>query len=188
MSTVQLEAQRRDDFGKGAARRLRGSGRVPAVVYGAGEDTVTLSLNAHDLMQALRQPKVVLEITLDGDTVMAAPRDVQRHPIKPVIEHVDLIRLSRREVRERLVMGQAMVRAEEVAVELELDPVAVAEIVAELLGDEDNDMSADDAIASAVAQVQETLKAQAEAAAAEAAAEDAAEAAEAAESDEGEEG
>ena len=112
-----------------------------------------------------------------------APRDVQRHPYKPIIEHVDLVILSRREVRERLVLGQALAKAEAVAVELELDPVAVQEAVGELLADEENDYDADQAIEAAVAQVQETMKAQAEAAAAAAAAEAAAAEAEAAEGD-----
>lgn len=173
MSQVKLAGEARSDFGKGAARRLRGTGRVPAVIYGSASEHVALSLDAHDLMLALKQPKVVLEVSLDGATHMVAPRDVQRHPIKPIIEHVDLVVLSRREVRERLVLGQAMVKAEAVAIAAELDPVAVAEIVSNLLTDEDNDMEADEAIAAAVEQVQAIAKAQAEEAAAAAAAEDA---------------
>ena len=68
-------------------------------------------------MMALKQPKVVLEIALEGGTHVVAPRDVQRHPYKPIIEHVDLVILSRREVRERLVLGQALAKAEAVAVD-----------------------------------------------------------------------
>ena len=174
MSTVKLTAEARSDFGKGAARRLRRDGRVPAVIYGTSADTITVSLDAHDLGQALRQPKVVLEVALADATHMVAPRDVQRHPYKPVIEHVDLVVLSRREVRERLVLGQAMVKAEQVAVELELDPAAVQTAVSDILADEENDYDADQAIEVAVEQVKEAMKAQAEAAAAAAAAEDAA--------------
>lgn len=185
MTQVQLTAEARSDFGKGASRRLRATGRVPAVIYGSAADTTTVSLDAHALMMALKQPKVVLEIALEGGTHVVAPRDVQRHPYKPIIEHVDLVILSRREVRERLVLGQALAKAEAVAVELELDPVAVQEAVSELLADEDNDYDADQAIEVAVAQVQETMKAQAEAAAAAAAAEAAAAEAEAAADTEG---
>lgn len=184
MSTVKLTAESRSDYGKGAARRLRRDGRVPAVIYGTAAETITVSLDAHDLGQALRQPKVVLEVALAEDTHMVAPRDVQRHPFKPIIEHVDLVVLSRREVRERLVLGQAMVKAEQVAVELELDPVSVQTAVSELLADEENDYDADQAIEVAVEQVKEAMKAQAEAAAAAAAAEAAA--AEAAETEGGE--
>ena len=187
MSTVKLTAEARSDFGKGAARRLRRDGRVPAVIYGTSAETITVSLDAHDLGQALRQPKVVLEVALADATHMVAPRDVQRHPFKPIIEHVDLVVLSRREVRERLVLGQAMVKAEQVAIELEIDPVSVQTAVSEILADEENDFDADQAIEAAVAQVQEAMKAQAEAAAAAAAAEEAA-AEEAAEGEGGEGG
>ena len=186
MSQVKLAAEARTEFGKGASRRLRATGRVPAIIYGPTSDTVTLSLDAHDLAQALKQPKVVLEVSLDGATHVVAPRDVQRHPFKPIIEHIDLVVLSRREIRERLVLGQAMAKAEEIAVERELDPVAVQNAVSEILADEENDYDADQAIEAALAQVEEALKAQAEAAAAAAAAEDAAEAAEASEDEGGE--
>lgn len=174
MSQVKIDAEPRTEFGKGAARRLRATGRVPAVIYGTGTEVTHLSLDAHDLMMALKTPKVVLEVTLGSDTHTVAPRDVQRDPIKLVFEHVDLVVLSRRELRERLVLGQAMAKAEVVAVEEELDPVAVATAVSEILSDEDNDLDADAAIAAAVEQVREAMKAQAEAAAAAAAAEEAA--------------
>ena len=85
MTQVQITAEARNDFGKGASRRLRAAGRVPAVIYGANSENVTLSLDAHDLMMALKQPKVVLEVALDGATHTVAPRDVQRHPYKPII-------------------------------------------------------------------------------------------------------
>lgn len=175
VSQVKMSAESRTEFGKGAARRLRRDGRVPAVIYGGDTEVIHLSLDAHDLMMALKQPKVVLEIALaDSPAQMVAPRDVQRDPIRSTFEHVDLVVLSRREVRERLVLGQAMAKAEQVAIEEELDPVAVATAVSEILSDEDNELEADDAIAAALEQVREAMKAQAEAAAAAAAAEDAA--------------
>ncbi|MCB0914340.1 MAG: 50S ribosomal protein L25 [Actinobacteria bacterium] len=190
MTQVKLAAEPRTEFGKGFSRRLRAAGRVPAVIYGAGTDTITLSLDAHDLMLALKQPKVVLEVALEGAQHTVAPRDVQRHPFKPIIEHVDLVVLSRREIRERLVLGQAMAKAEEVATERELDPVAVQNAVSEILADEENDFDADQAIEAALVQVEEAMKAQAEAAAAAAAAEEAAaeEAGEAGEAEGGDSG
>ena len=94
--------------------------------------------------------------------------------------------LTRRELRERLVLGQAMAKAEEIAVERELDPVAVQNAVSEILADDENDFDADQAIEAALVQVEEAMKAQAEAAAAAAAAEDAAASEEA--SEEGAEG
>jgi large subunit ribosomal protein L25 len=179
MTQVKIAAAPRTEYGKGVSRRLRATGRVPAVIYGPSAETITLSLDAHDLMLALKQPKVVLEVALDGQTHMVAPRDVQRHPFKPIIEHVDLVLLSRREIRERLVLGQAMAKAEEIATERELDAVAVQNAVSEILADDENDFDADQAIEAALAQVEEAMKAQAEAAAAAAAAEAAQEAEEA---------
>ncbi len=174
MTQVKISAEPRTQFGKGFSRRLRAAGRVPAVIYGTTSQTIPLSLDAHDLMLALKQPKVVLEVALDGDTHAVAPRDVQRHPYKPIIEHVDLVVLSKREIRERLVLGQAMAKAEEIATEREIDPIAVQNAVSELLADEENDFDADQAIEVALVQVEEAMKAQAEAAAAAAAAEEAA--------------
>lgn len=174
MTQVKISAEPRTQFGKGFSRRLRAAGRVPAVIYGPTSQTITLSLDAHDLMLALKQPKVVLEVALDGDNHTVAPRDVQRHPYKPIIEHVDLVLLSKREIRERLVLGQAMAKAEEIATERELDPIAVQNAVSEILADEENDFDADQAIEAALVQVEEAMKAQAEAAAAAAAAEEAA--------------
>lgn len=178
MSQVTLTAENRSDYGKGAARRMRRAGRVPAVIYGGDANTLTVSLDAHDLMLALKVPKVVLEVVLDDSSHLVAPRDVQRHPFKPIIEHVDLVVLSRREVRERLVLGQAMAKAEQVALAEDLEPVTVQTYVSELLADEDNDYDADQAIEKAIERVREEAKAQAAAAAAAAAAEDAAAAAE----------
>lgn len=186
MTQVKLAAEPRTEYGKGVSRRLRATGRVPAVIYGHSAETITLSLDAHDLMLALKQPKVVLEVALEGETHTVAPRDVQRHPFKPIIEHVDLVLLSRREIRERLVLGQAMAKAEEIASERELDAVAVQNAVSEILADDDNDYDADQAIALALEQVEEAMKAQAEAAAAAAAAADQASAAEGAEDGSGE--
>lgn len=181
MSAVKLTSEPRDKFGKGAARQMRRDGRVPAVVYGGDADVQHVSLDSHDLMMALKVPKVVLEVEIGDGSIFTAPRDVQRDPIRPIIEHIDLVVLSQREVRERLVVGQAMVKAEAAALEAELEPVAVSELVAQYL---DEGMDPDPAIEKAIADIQEQQKAQAEAAAAAAAAEDAA-AAEAVEGGEG---
>lgn len=172
MAEIRLAAQPRDDFGKGASRRLRRDGGVPAVLYGDGEAPRHLSLDGHDLNQALKQPKVILEIELDGDVIPTAPRDVQRHPVKHNLWHIDLIVLDRAALKARQVEAEAVLRAEEAAVEHELDPVLVAEAVSALIAE-----GADPAgvVEQALEQVKADLKAQAEAAAAAAAAEDAAE-------------
>lgn len=184
MAAVTLECQERESFGKGSARQLRREGRVPAVVYGSEREGVShISVDAHALMMALKIPQVILEVSVDGKTVTCAPRQVQRDPVRRTFEHVDLVELSAREVRERIVVGEAVAKAETVATENELDPVAVVTATRELL---DEGLEPDEAIEKAVEQVKEQIAAQAAAAAAAAEAE-AAKAAEAAAA-EGEEG
>lgn len=92
MSENQIPAVSRTEFGKGAARRTRRAGMVPAVLYGHGTDPVHLSLPAHELQLALRVANAVLEITVDGGkSQLALAKQVQRHPVRPYIEHVDLV-------------------------------------------------------------------------------------------------
>lgn len=92
MPEVRIEAELRTEFGKGAARRTRRAGRVPAVIYGHGAEARHLSLPEHELMLALKTPNALLRIEgLPGRAGLALPKAVQRHPIKGVIEHVDLI-------------------------------------------------------------------------------------------------
>jgi large subunit ribosomal protein L25 len=91
VSEVKLSAQPRNEFGKGAARRLRREHLVPAVLYGHGTDPVHVALPGHATMLALKNSNALLTIELDGGTQLALPKDVQRHPIRSTIEHVDLI-------------------------------------------------------------------------------------------------
>jgi len=95
---VRIAAEPRTEFGKGAARRTRRAGRVPAVIYGHGAQVRHLSLPEHELMLALKTPNALLRIEgLPGRAGLALPKAVQRHPIKGVIEHVDLIEVRRGE-------------------------------------------------------------------------------------------
>lgn len=107
MLKVAITAHERADFGKGAARRLRREGLVPAVLYGQGAELVHVSLPAHDLDLALRRSHVVLDVTLNGTTITAKPRDIQREPVKRYIEHVDLIIITDAEAQERNDEAQA---------------------------------------------------------------------------------
>lgn len=172
MAEIRLTATARDEFGKGASRRIRREGMVPAVLYGDGEAPRHLSLDGHDLNQALKQPKVILEIALDNDVIPTAPRDIQRHPVRQNLWHIDLVALDRAAVKARQVEAQAVIRAEEVAIQKELDPISLAEIVSEMIGDGADPETVVDA---AVERLEAEMKAQAESAAAAAAAEDAAE-------------
>ncbi|HTX26098.1 MAG TPA: 50S ribosomal protein L25/general stress protein Ctc [Streptosporangiaceae bacterium] len=98
MPEVHIAAETRDEFGKGAARRARRAGRVPAVLYGHGTETRHLTLPAHDLMLALKTPNALLRLEgLKHGSEIALPKAVQRNAIKGLIEHVDLILVRRGE-------------------------------------------------------------------------------------------
>ena len=98
MSTVKITGQPRDTFGKGAARTTRRAGLIPAVIYGRGSAVVHVSLPERELVLALRKSRVVFEVELAGETYVVAPRDVQRDPVRRIIEHLDLILIDRAEV------------------------------------------------------------------------------------------
>jgi len=88
---VRIAAEPRTEFGKGAARRIRRASKVPAVLYGHGTDPRHISLPGHELMLALKTPNVLLTLDVQGATELALPKDIQRHPIKGFLEHVDLL-------------------------------------------------------------------------------------------------
>ena len=98
MPEVRIVAEPRTEFGKGAARRVRRAGRVPAVLYGHGTDTRHVTLPGHALLMALKTPNVLINVDgLQGGGQLALPKAVQRDPIRGLIEHVDLILVRRGE-------------------------------------------------------------------------------------------
>jgi large subunit ribosomal protein L25 len=99
VADFRLEAEIRTEFGKGSARRTRRAGRVPAVLYGHGQDVVHLSLPAREFAAALRNggSNALLTVVLDGKEQLALTKAVQRDPIKRVHEHVDLVVVRRGE-------------------------------------------------------------------------------------------
>ncbi|MGL5818731.1 MAG: 50S ribosomal protein L25/general stress protein Ctc [Phycicoccus sp.] len=97
MSVTRLVAEARTQFGKGAARRIRRDHKIPAVMYGHGSAPVHITLPGHDSMLALKNSNALLTIVLDGNEELALAKDVQRDPIKPVIEHIDLVIVKRGE-------------------------------------------------------------------------------------------
>lgn len=90
MAEIKLAAEARTEFGKGAARRIRRANKIPAVLYGHGGDPVHVTLPGHESMLALRQTNVLLNIDVDGKGQLAVAKDVQRDPVRNVIEHIDL--------------------------------------------------------------------------------------------------
>lgn len=91
MSEIRIAAERRTEFGKGAARRLRRDKKVPVVVYGHGAETQHLALPAHELMMALKKQNALLSLQLDDGAQLVLPKSVQRDPVRHTIEHVDLV-------------------------------------------------------------------------------------------------
>jgi large subunit ribosomal protein L25 len=92
MSEVRISAEPRSEFGKGFARRARAAGKIPGVVYGHGEPVRHVLLPGHDLMIALRQANVLLNLDFgDGGSQLALPKDVQKDPVRRTLEHVDLL-------------------------------------------------------------------------------------------------
>jgi len=97
MSEIRLAAEPRNEFGKGAARRARRAGLVPAVVYGHGHAPVHLNLPGHDLMLALKTSNALISLPIDGKQEFVLPKAVQRDAIKRTIKHVDLLLVKRGE-------------------------------------------------------------------------------------------
>jgi len=96
MTTLEVTV-RKGDFGKGSARKLRASGRLPAVIYGPGGDAVALSVCPRDLIQIFKASEnrnTVLNLALEGDPVKALVRSVQRHPVTRELLPVDFYRVD----------------------------------------------------------------------------------------------
>jgi len=96
MASASLSAEVRNDRGKGVARKLRAAGRVPGVVYGHGREPQSLSLVARDLDKLLSQiaaGSTVIELTLGRATTKTLIREIQRHPFKKQILHIDFMEL-----------------------------------------------------------------------------------------------
>ena len=99
MADFRLVAEARTEFGKGSARRTRRAGRIPAVLYGHGQDVVHLSLPAREFAAVLRNggSNALITVVLDGAEHLALTKSVQRDPLTRVHEHVDLLLVRRGE-------------------------------------------------------------------------------------------
>ena len=92
-----VDAEPRDDLGKGASRRLRRTGRVPAIIYGAGKEPQNVSLDHNKMMHNLESEGFfshIITVNLGGKKQKTILRDLQRHPAKPILLHVDFQRVS----------------------------------------------------------------------------------------------
>lgn len=99
MSAEKITAEKRAEFGKGAARRIRRENKVPAVIYSHGSEPVHLTLPGHETMMALKHggANALLEISIDGQVQLALTKQVQVDPVRRVLEHVDFVAVKRGE-------------------------------------------------------------------------------------------
>lgn len=100
MSDNKLETEPRTSFGKGAARKIRAAGKVPAVLYGHGTEPKHLTLDAHQVFLLVRRSNAILDLQVDGASQLALVKDVQRNPVlqgRDAIEHLDLLIVKRGE-------------------------------------------------------------------------------------------
>lgn len=95
--TIKISATVRTDFGKGYARRIRMAGDIPAVIYGHGEEPKHVVLPGHATTLAARVPNAILDLDIEGDSHLAMIKDIQRHPIRPELQHIDLLTVKRGE-------------------------------------------------------------------------------------------
>ena len=97
MSIFELEAESRSDKGKGASRRLRRDGMVPAVIYGGSEEPQSIKLVHSEILKRLEHEAFyshILTVNVGGKPSKTILRDMQRHPAKPVIMHMDFMRVD----------------------------------------------------------------------------------------------
>lgn len=97
MSEQKLAGTVRTEFGKGAARKARVANMIPAVIYGHGAEVMHILLPAKATTLAVRTSNALLEIDVDGESHLALAKDIQRDPIKQIIEHIDLLTVRKGE-------------------------------------------------------------------------------------------
>ncbi|WP_066514960.1 50S ribosomal protein L25/general stress protein Ctc [Curtobacterium ammoniigenes] len=93
----KLSAELRTKFGKGAARKLRAADKIPAVLYGHGTEPQHVSLPGHETMLIVRHANAIIDLAIEGGSQLALVKDVQRDPVRQIIEHIDLVVVRRGE-------------------------------------------------------------------------------------------
>jgi large subunit ribosomal protein L25 len=87
----KMKAEVRESFGKGAARKIRAAGKIPAVVYGHGTEPQHLTLPGHEMSLLLRKANALIELDIAGSPQVVLVKDVQKDPVRQIIEHIDLV-------------------------------------------------------------------------------------------------
>ena len=107
MSTIKLEAEVRSDLGKGSSRRLRRiENKVPGVIYGGDKAAQAIHLSHHKVIKALETESIyssVIDVTVGGKAEHVILKDLQRHPYKPVILHMDFQRVSAKDMLVKMI-------------------------------------------------------------------------------------
>jgi large subunit ribosomal protein L25 len=137
MATEKIAAETRTEFGKGAARRIRRADKIPAVLYGHGNDPVHITLPGHSTMMALKHggSNALLELDIDGSSQLALTKQVQVDPIRRTLEHIDFVAVRRGEkvtvdVRIQLVgdaASETLVVTENSTVSIEAEATHIPE-------------------------------------------------------------
>lgn len=97
MSDLNLIGEARNEFGKGAARRIRRAAQIPAVIYGHGVAPLHIVLPERSTMRAIRASNALLTVTVDGIEHLALVKDIQRDPVLQIVEHIDLLTVQKGE-------------------------------------------------------------------------------------------
>ena len=87
----KVVAELRENFGKGFARRLRAAGKIPAVIYGHGTEPQHVALPGHQVSLLIRRANALLDLDINGKSQLTLVKDVQKDPVRQIIEHIDLI-------------------------------------------------------------------------------------------------
>jgi large subunit ribosomal protein L25 len=97
--TPKIQAESRIEFGKGAARRIRRDHKIPAVIYGHGNDPIHVTLPGHSTMLALKRggSNALLDLEIDGESQLALTKQIQIDPIRRAIEHIDFVAVRKGE-------------------------------------------------------------------------------------------
>ena len=97
MAEISIKGARRTEFGKGASRRARRDGFIPAVIYGHGEKPQHVALPSRELGIALKTSNVLIDVVLEDHTELTLPKSVSRDPLTGLLEHIDLVIVRRGE-------------------------------------------------------------------------------------------
>lgn len=96
-NTVDIKGEARSEFGKGVARRLRVAGKIPATIYAGGAEPEFVSLPMRETTLALRRTNALFTITVGSKKKMAVVKDVQKNPVKRIVEHIDFLEVKKGE-------------------------------------------------------------------------------------------